>query len=642
MSDAAKILIVEDEGIVALDLKVHLSGLGYTIIGPVARGDEAVERSAAKRPDLILMDIHLRGKLNGIDAAQTIRKRQDVPIVFLTAHSDTATLAGAKAVTPYGYLVKPYEERTLRSTIEMALYKHQMEQKLKQEEENFRRLTESASDGIVISDAQGNIIYVNNRGAEISGYTRQELLERRMEDLVGNALACECLNIDRVPNRCETNIRRKTGVRIPVEVSSLRTHWRGEPVPMLMVRDISALKAAEEERERLRNKLAQAEKLKAIGTLAGGVAHDFNNLLMGIQGRASLMAVEMGPEHSQQEHLAAIEAYVGSATKLTKQLLGFARGGQYEVRTIDVNQLVIDSAEMFGRTRKEIRMHIKTHGTSMAVEADRGQIEQVLLNMYLNAWQAMPGGGGLFLETSPVTLDADECRPHHVAAGSFVKISVTDTGIGMDENTRWRIFDPFFTTKEIGRGTGLGLSSAYGIISNHGGMITVYSEIDCGTTFNIYLPHSDREIFQEAPPVNDLDSGSGTVLLVDDEQLIVDVGQAMLEKLGYRVIVAGNGEQAVDVISAVGYPIDLVILDMIMPGMDGHETFDRLRALKPAQPIILSSGYALNGKVAAIMKKGCNGFIQKPFNIAELSQKVRQVLETAEKPPETESPRDVR
>ena len=278
----------------------------------------------------------------------------------------------------------------------------------------------------------------------------------------------------------------------------------------------------------------------------------------------------------------------------------------------------------------------------MAVEADRGQIEQVLLNMYLNAWQAMPGGGGLFLETSKVTLDADECRPHHVAAGPFVKISVTDTGIGMDEATRWRIFDPFFTTKEIGRGTGLGLSSAYGIITNHGGMITVYSEIDCGTTFNIYLPHSDREIFQEAPPANDIDPGSETVLLVDDEQLIVDVGQAMLAKLGYRVIVAANGEQAVDVISAAAHPIDLVILDMIMPGMDGDETFDRLRALEPVLPIILSSGYALNGKAAAIMQKGCNGFIQKPFNMAELSQKVRQVLETADRPPAIDCPRDVR
>ncbi|MDO9110745.1 MAG: response regulator, partial [Desulfatirhabdiaceae bacterium] len=206
------------------------------------------------------------------------------------------------------------------------------------------------------------------------------------------------------------------------------------------------------------------------------------------------------------------------------------------------------------------------------------------------------------------------------------KLSITDTGAGMDEATRLRIFDPFFTTKEMGRGTGLGLASAYGIIKNHGGIITVYSEIGHGTTFNIYLPVSVKESHREVPIESGLIKGSATILLVDDEELIIDVGQAMLERLGYRVVVCREGREAVKVITDMEDEIDLVILDMIMPGMDGGKTFERIREIQPDMPVILSSGYAINGNADKIMSRGCSGFIQKPYNMLELSQKIRKVL----------------
>jgi PAS domain S-box-containing protein len=379
--------------------------------------------------------------------------------------------------------------------------------------------------------------------------------------------------------------------------------------------------------QQLETKLIQAQKLEAVGTLAGGLAHDFNNLLMGIQGRASLLATEMDASHPLLEHVKGIEEYVRSATGLTNQLLGFARGGKYEVKPTDPNRLVDKTAGMFGRTKKEIRIHRTFATDAWGVETDRRQMEQVLLNLFVNAWQAMPGGGDLYLGTENMVLDETITTPHLVAPGRYVKISATDTGVGMDESTRQRIFDPFFTTKTMGRGTGLGLASAYGIVKNHEGFINVYSELGKGTTFNIYLPASDRDVHREATAEPGFIKGSGTVLLVDDEDMIIDVGKAMLEKLGYHVLVAMDGLQAIDAIQRKENQIDLVILDMIMPEMDGGEAFDRIREIQPTMPVLLSSGYSLNGRANDIMQRGCDGFIQKPFNLNQLSQKVRNILD---------------
>jgi PAS domain S-box-containing protein len=396
----------------------------------------------------------------------------------------------------------------------------------------------------------------------------------------------------------------------------------GRLVKLQIATDITNIKKMEQQ-------LQQAQKFEAIGTLAGGIAHDFNNLLMGIQGRASLMSMDLEPSHGHTEHIHAVEGYIRSATDLTKQLLGFARGGKYEVKPTDINALVSHSANMFGRTKKEIRIHTKLQTPPLAVEVDPSQIEQVLLNLYVNAWQAMPHGGELYLETKIITMEEAEARAYGVRQGPYVVVSVMDTGIGMDEKTRQRIFDPFFTTKEKGRGTGLGLASAYGIIKNHDGLITTSSEVGHGTTFNIHLPLSEKAAFQEKPLEERLVKGSETVLLVDDEEMIIEVGRAMLEKLGYRVIIGEGGAQAVNTVKQRGAEIDLVILDLVMPVMDGGKVFDCIREIQPHIPVMLSSGYAMDGQADEIMKRGCDGFIQKPFNISQLSQKIRGIFNSA-------------
>jgi two-component system cell cycle sensor histidine kinase/response regulator CckA len=318
---------------------------------------------------------------------------------------------------------------------------------------------------------------------------------------------------------------------------------------------------------------------------------------------------------------------VQSGADLTSQLLGFARGGRYEVKTTDMNEIMEKTSSLFGRTKKEISIHRKSGKDLWSVEVDRGQMEQVFLNLYVNAWQAMPGGGELYLETQNFLLDTAKDFPYLAKPGKYVKITITDTGTGMDEKTKERIFDPFFTTKDMGRGTGLGLATVYGIIKGHQGMINVYSESDHGTTFTIYLPASEKEVIQEKTATGEIARGTETILLVDDEKMVLEVNKELLASMGYKVHAIGSGQEAIAVYTEKRNKIDLIILDMIMPGISGSDTFDRLREINPEIKVLLSSGYSLNGQAQSIMDRGCNGFLQKPFNLEQLASKVRETLD---------------
>jgi CheY-like chemotaxis protein len=283
---------------------------------------------------------------------------------------------------------------------------------------------------------------------------------------------------------------------------------------------------------------------------------------------------------------------------------------------------------LFGRTKKEISIHVNFREELWSVEVDRGQIEQVLLNMYVNAWQAMPHGGHLYLSTINIEIDSSTADMHRIKPGNYVRASITDDGIGMDEDTQSRLFEPFFTTKGRSRGTGLGLASAYGIIKNHGGVITVYSEKDKGTTFNIYLPASLKEVKDDDLLSRDsLFIGRERILFVDDEEMIVSVGKDMLESIGYKVIPARGGKEALQIYKTNVSDIDLVVLDLIMPDMSGEATFEELQKINPGVKILLSSGYSINGQATKLLQQGCRGFIQKPYSIKELSARIRETLD---------------
>ena len=500
------------------------------------------------------------------------------------------------------------------------------ERSLREAESRFESLAEQSLVGVCL--IQDNLFkYANQHLAAMFGYSVDELVNR-----VGP------LELVRPEDRpvVKENIRRrvsgevqtlhyqfaglkKDGKTVYVEAHGSATVWRGNAAVIGTLLD-------ESDRKKLEAQLIQSEKMKAIGTLAGGIAHDFNNILMAIQGYTSLMLHRLDPDHFHYSKLKGIEELVESGSELTKQLLGFASGGTYEIRAADLNDIVRKTSTMFARTRKEITIQSRYEDEPCVVDADSGQIEQMLLNLYVNAWQAMPGGGTLFLETQNVHLDGSLVRPYSVRPGKYAKISVTDTGVGMDDDTKKRIFEPFFTTKKRSRGTGLGLASVYNIVKGHGGFINVTSEKGHGSTFTIYLPLSKKTVERVEPVSQDVLKGRETILLVDDEETVITVSKDMLEALEYSVLTAKSGQEAVALFEKNRHIIDLVILDVIMPDMGGEETFNQMKKIDPSVCVILSSGYSLDGLAMKIMDRGCKAFIQKPFTINALSQKLRDVL----------------
>ena len=381
------------------------------------------------------------------------------------------------------------------------------------------------------------------------------------------------------------------------------------------------------ERKRLEAQLRQAQRMEAVGSLAGGIAHDFNNLLMAIQGNTSLMLLDTDTIHPHYKKLKTIQSCIQSGAELTRQLLGFAGGGKYEPKPTNLNEIVKRATRMLDLTKKEVKIHTKYQKDIWTVEVDQGQIVQVLLNIYMSACQAMAGGGKLYLQTENVTLDEDYVEPSNVKPGKYVKISITDTGLGMEEETKERIFDPFFTTKEMGKGAGFGLPSAYGIIKNHGGMINVFTEKGEATTFDIFLPALEKEVTKQQELPGKALKGEENVLLVDDEDMIIDVGQEMLKALGHGVFTARSGREAIEVYEANKEKIDIVILDMIMPDMGGGEAYDRTKEINPNIKVLLSTGYSIDGQAKEILARGCLGFMQKPFNLRDLSQNLRGILD---------------
>jgi len=516
-------------------------------------------------------------------------------------------------------------EHLLESFLDITERKR-VEDELRASEEKYRSLVESTEDSVYLIDVDLTYLFMNEQHLSRFGLPQDKVIGRKYGEFHSEKeTTAFAEKVDTVVKTRKSLWHEYTSHRDGRHFLRTLSPVEGADKSTLAVTVISKDIT---ERKRLEAQLQHSQRMEAIGTLAGGIAHDFNNVLMGIQGHTSLMLLHMDPDHPRFGHVQGIEDMVQRGADLTRQLLGFARGGKYEVKPTDLNRLVENSSEMFGRTRKEIRIERKHEKDLWSVEVDQAQIEQVLLNLYVNAWQAMPEGGDLYVETSNAMLDEEYTRPFGVQPGNYVRISVTDTGVGMDRATQERIFDPFFTTKEMARGTGLGLSSAYGIIKNHGGIINVYSEKEKGTTFNIYLPASKKEVTtKDRLLAQEILKGTETILLVDDEEVVVDVGGKMLTEMGYTVLTARSGREAVEVYRRHKDEIHLVVLDMIMPDMGGGKTYDTIKDLNPKVKVLLSSGYSINGQATEILNRGCNGFIQKPFSMKELSRRITQVLE---------------
>ena len=492
-------------------------------------------------------------------------------------------------------------------------------------------LTLSLIQDLVAIHQNGKIVDINQSGAELLGASSPEqIIGKFVTDFIETSKTAEAnqriekllKNGGRSP-AYEQTIIGLDGTTRHVEVIGMPWTYNEQIAIKIVARDIS-------ERIRFQSQLHQSQKMEAVGTLAGGVAHDFNNLLQAINGYTQLLLMEKSGNDPDCRSLKAIEKAGLRASDLVRQLLQFSRKADSERNPVDLNQEIGQTKMILERTiPKMVRIETHLDDRLWTIIADEVQIEQILLNLGKNAADAMPDGGKLIIETENVVLDENNINKHLGAkAGRYVLLTVSDIGHGIDPETVEHIFDPFFTTKEIGKGTGLGLASVYGIVKSHGGYITCYSEVGQGTTFNIYFPARQQPAVEKT---KDIDSqskshGTETILLVDDEQAIRGFAQQALMKFGYRILTASTGEEALEVYQSKSNEIDLVITDIGMPGMGGHKALKELLKINPAVKIIIASGYSINGQVKKSMKAGARGYVGKPYQLADLLNTVREVL----------------
>jgi PAS domain S-box-containing protein len=494
----------------------------------------------------------------------------------------------------------------------------------------LKTLQEEAVDPLYLFDRTGRVTDVNAKALALTGFDRETLLKRDIVSCVAPERPLQeeayrrfvrCL--DGTPTVFETRFATADGGAVPVEVSAGIIPNLEEATIQAFVRDIS-------QRKRMETQLAQAEKMEGIGTLAGGIAHDFNNILGGILGYASLMKGLIPEDDRLYRYTDIIERSATRASELTQQLLGYARGGKYQVSRVRLNDVVQEVAAMLreGLASRAVVVDSQLDTHLPATEADAGQLHQVLTNLCVNARDAMPHGGRLRLVTESVQVaPGDPAAPPGLSPGRYVRLTVADTGEGMPPEVQRRMFEPFFTTKPPGEGTGLGLAMVYGIVRNHGGQIAVASRPGHGTAVRIYLPALEGTVQVLARPTAPVPGGKETVLVVDDELTILELAREILSQKGYGVVLARDGEEAVRLFGQYGESIGLAILDIVMPRMGGKETFKRLKAVDPDLKVIVSSGFSRHGQAQDLLEMGADAFVQKPYRAEDLASVVRRTLD---------------
>lgn len=759
-----RILVVEDETIVALDIQRVLRRLGYNVLAVVASGEDAVQRAAQLRPDLVLMDIHLRGPMDGIEAAAQLRAQMNLPVVYLTAHTDEQTLQRAKSTEPLGYLTKPFEERDLATTLEMALHKHRLDRKkLLQSERRFALLVENLKDySIIFLDEQGRVAGWNAGAERITGYRQEEALgqlftllfpsedvrsgrpqqalrraltEGRFEEegwrlrkdgsrfwaqtllttlraedgsvgglveitrddterraaqealqqseeryrslfeampqpmwvydtatlqlLAVNEAAVAhygyspedflAMTLERlypseewpavraaaawptpVPGDCLQAERvrhcKKDGTPIEVEIYRCGLTFEGRAAALVLALDVT-------EKIRLQEQFQQAQKMEAMGRLAGGVAHDFNNLLTVITGCAELLLDALAAGDHTHELAGEILKAGDRAASLTRQLLAFSRRQIIAPQVLDLHEVVAETEKMLRRViGEDIELQVSSDADLGSIKADPGQVVQVLLNLAANARDAMPQGGKLTIQTRNAELSDDYARHHPgTRAGRYVLMMVTDTGHGIPPQAQERIWEPFFTTKGLGRGTGLGLAVVHGVLNQAGGHAEVHSSPDQGTTLKLYWPRVEAQPKKgkSYPGAANWPRGHETVLLVEDEDAVRGLVYHVLDRCGYTVLQARDSHDALQQAREHAGPIDLLMTDVVLPSVNGREVAEQVARLHPNIRTLYVSGYTDDAIVRRGILRQEVAFLQKPFSPAVLAHKVREVLDQA-------------
>jgi hypothetical protein len=633
-----RVLVVEDSDSDAELVLRELRRGGYQVTHRQVQTAPAMREALLAEPwDVVLSDFNLP-EFDAVGALQTLKGTgMDVPFIIVSGTIGEETAVAALHAGAGDFLLKgklarliPSIERGVRERRDRDAHR-EAQRALLHSEERYRQIVESTSEGVWLVDREARVAFVNRRVVDLLGHAERDLigapLFRFFPEPVRSAVEREfARRSDAASAQIETRFRRHDGsdLWVLLEITARRDSSNNDEGALLMMRDVS-------QRKRLEEQLRQAQKMEAIGRLAGGVAHDFNNLLSVILSVTSLLLGSLKSGDPIRSDLDEVRKAGERAADLTRQLLAFSRQQMLEPRTIDLNLIVTGMDKMLRRLLgEEVELSLLTAHPLGCVHADPGQVEQILMNLVVNARDAMPTGGKLAIETGNVHLDAAYAATHHeVIPGEYVMLAVTDTGSGMDAATQTHIFEPFFTTKEQGKGTGLGLSTVLGIVKQSGGHIWVYSEPEKGTTFKIYLPRVDAEpdvVPRASAPPPTL-HGRETVLVVEDEDQVRAVTRTILRRYGYNVLEAQNGGEAFLICEKYPAKIHLLLTDVVMPRMSGRELAERLAPMRPEMRVLYVSGYTENSVVHHGVLDAGVAFLQKPITPEALGRKVREVLD---------------
>lgn len=639
-----RVLVVEDEALVAEDLRETLDAMGHRVVAVTDRGDHALLLAEELRPDLVLLDIRIRGALDGVQVAERIVGSLDIPTVFVTANADLATLDRATRAQPYGFVLKPFNERELRAAVGVALYRHRAERRLRQMESWLSTTLQSIGDAVIATDRDGRVSFMNVTAEFLTGWTRTEALGRALHEVfdvhspsgeTDVAAMVEQVLRDGVVFYLTRDfyLRTRGGHLVPIDDSIAPIRAEAKPIDGVVVifRDRSEAQREASAREEMEQRLRDSQRMESLGLLAGGVAHDFNNILAAIAGHASLereLAVD-GTELA--ESLDVITDAARRGAELCTQLLTYAGRSRTMLQPMELRAFVGASVRLLRVSiPKSIELVPELGDDTRGVMVDPGQLQQVVMNLVLNAADALKGAAGrITLRTGFARLDADALRRARVGAdlapGDFVFLEVADDGPGIAPAVLQRIFEPFFSTRGTGRG--LGLSAVLGIVRAHQGALMVHTAPGEGATFRLCLPATAEPVRSLPAPAEHGDfRGAGRVLLADDEPAVRRMAQRILERMGFEVHTAADGAEALELFRAAPGSFCALVSDITMPRCNGVDAALAMRALRPTLPVVLMSGYTSEATLSLSGGSAPYARIQKPFAVEALRGALQRVL----------------
>jgi two-component system, cell cycle sensor histidine kinase and response regulator CckA len=664
---ATQILVVEDERLVAKALQNELEQFGYNVSGIASTVSEAVREVEEHRPDLVLMDIHLKGEGDGIEAGQRIQMRNGIPVIYLSAFADAETVARASETNAFGYLIKPYEERELQTTIEMALAKHRAEKRLEETRRWLAAIHNGIDDAVIATDPENNVHSMNFAGEALTGWPMEEAIGvpvtavcnlideggRIVHEDFADRVVCESRSIA-LPDT--TRLVLKDGREIPVEGSVSPIYdSRGEFLgTVLVLRNIAGRLELERLRRQSEERAQRAQKMQSVGRLAGGLSHRLNDMLTAILGNTSLALTEFPAdvEHASVRRLLQdVELAAQNAAELVERLgmfSAFAGGSRRELREIDLGRMIPDCLESI---RPQLNSRIRVTHVPVAgvwpVYADEQLLGQAVLELAMNAQEAMRQGGQLTIELDNVALAAADLAKHPEGqAGQFVRLRIADSGRGIPAAVRDHLFEPFVDSAAWSKGRGLGMTLVLAVAEQHHGWVECHSQLGRGTQVDLFLPrHGDESAEEPASPSEEVSSAETgvqarkqrgsktTILLADRDPLVRDVGRRILEAEGYRVLLAEDGGQAVAAYRDEKEQIDLAILDLNMPRLTAYVVMERLLEIDPEARVLFSGGYFTEDHATATELGHTLGVVAKPFSQREFVEAVRRALAVRERSP---------